>query len=118
MKYITHEGTFKPQPFVSGREWQSETRLFGVPLVHIAFGRDSNRKLLVAKGIIAIGQYAYGGLCISQFGVGFLCISQFSIAALSLAQFTIAGLAIAQFGIFIDGIAQFALHGFDLFGSK
>jgi len=115
MKYIAHESEAKPRTFVSGREWRSETNLFGIPLVHVAFGRDSNRKLLKAKGVIAIGQHACGGLCISQFGIGLVCLSQFSIAAVSVAQFAIAGIAVAQFGIFVDGIAQFALRMLHLF---
>lgn len=44
----------------SGFEWKSSRTCFGFPLVHIAVGRDIRGKLRVAKGIIAIGQFAVG----------------------------------------------------------
>lgn len=114
MKYVAHQSTAQPQAFIIGREWRSEAQVGGFPLIHIAFGRDANRKLLKARGVIAIGQYAVGGICISQFGIGVVCLSQFSIAGVSVAQFAIAGYALAQFGIVIDGIAQFALRAVSL----
>lgn len=42
--------------FWRGFEWKSKTQLLGWPLIHIAIGRNKETgKLLVAKGIIAIG---------------------------------------------------------------
>ena len=99
-----HDST--SQSGVIGREWQSEMTLLGLPLVHIVSGRKSDGKQLKAKGIVAIGQFATGGLCISQFGTGLVCVSQFSISVLSLAQFSLAAITIAQFGICLDGIGQ------------
>ena len=110
MKFTAHDTSDTPESGVVGREWHSETRLFGLPLLHMAFGRNSSGNRLKAKGIIAIGQYASGGLCISQFGIGLICISQFSIAGLSISQFTIAAFAFAQFGVLLDGYGQFALR--------
>ena len=55
-----------------GIDWASPATLFGLPLVHVAVGRDAYGKLRVAKGIVAIGQFAVGVITIAQFGVGLL----------------------------------------------
>lgn len=83
-----------------GYEWKSPQTLWGWPLVHIAFGRDAKGKLRVAKGIVAIGQFAIGGITIAQFGVG---------ALFGLGQFVVAPIAIGQIGLgLLLGIGQFA----------
>ncbi len=91
-----------------GYEYKSETRLFGLPLVHISFKYRPNRVPVVAKGIVAIGQFACGVVTIAQFGVGVFTIAQFAIAGFALAQFAAAYSLIAQFGLYIhEGHAQF-----------
>lgn len=85
-----------------GFEYRSEAELFGLPLLHIAFKFRPNRRPVVAKGIIAIGQFAVGVIDISQFGIGLFSLSQFTIAGYALAQFAVAGSLIAQFGIYLD----------------
>lgn len=85
----------------SGYEWRTEAEIFGLPLVHIAVGRERETgKFLVAKGIIAIGQFAIGVIAIGQFAVGLL---------FALAQFAVGFFAVAQFalGLFF-GLGQFA----------
>ena len=55
-----------------GYEWKSETEILGWPLIHVAIGfNKKTRRLYVAKGIIAIGQFALGLVTIAQFGIGF-----------------------------------------------
>ncbi len=82
-----------------GFEWKSSITVFGWPLVHIAFGRKEG-KLRVAKGIIAIGQFAIGLFTLAQFGIGIL---------FGFGQFIMAPTAIAQFAISIFfGLGQFA----------
>jgi hypothetical protein len=82
-----------------GYEYKSEQKLFGLPLVHIAFGRDTNGKLRVAKGFIAIGQFAIGGITIAQFGVGYIFgLGQFVLAPIALGQFAAGLFAAGQFG--------------------
>ena len=62
--------------------------LGGYPLVHIAFGKDSRGKWRVAKGVIAIGQFALGLITVAQFGVGLLFgFGQFLFGGVVLAQF-------------------------------
>ena len=100
----------RPTRRPSGREWKSDTTIWGIPLVHVAYGRDENGKLRVAKGIIAIGQFAIGGITIAQFGIGFLFgFGQFVLAPLAIGQFAFALAAIGQFAItWLFGLGQFA----------
>jgi len=84
-----------------GFEYKSEANLFGLPWLHISFKYRPDRRPVPAKGIIAIGQFAFGVITISQFGIGVFSISQFTIAASALAQFALAYNLIAQFGIFL-----------------
>jgi len=84
-----------------GFEWKSKIEIWGIPLIHIAAGRDKETgKLLVAKGIIAIGQFGIGLITIAQFGIGVLFgFGQFIGGAVAIAQFAI--------GIYF-GLGQFA----------
>ncbi|MFA5355924.1 MAG: hypothetical protein WC301_00740 [Candidatus Omnitrophota bacterium] len=95
-----------------GFEWKTKLTIFGLPLVHIAVGRNrSTGKLLVAKGIIAIGQFAVGFVAIAQFGLGlFLGLGQFAAGSFAVAQFAL-GLyfGLGQFATGFICIAQFGL---------
>jgi hypothetical protein len=84
-----------------GFEYKSRTSVAGWPLVHISFKFRSNRTPVVARGIVAIGQFATGLVCISQFGIGVLSVSQFTVAAFAVGQFAAAYSLIAQIGIYI-----------------
>src|SRR5579864_8896228 len=99
MTAITHIPDSPPKPQPCGYEWRTESSLLGLPLVHVAWGRDKEGRKLVAKGIIGIGQYAMGIICISQFGLGGLCISQFGIGLLVIAQFSIVLASVSQFAL-------------------
>jgi hypothetical protein len=92
-----------------GFEYKTQTTLFGLPLVHISFKYRPNRSPVVAKGIIAIGQFAEGFVSIGQFGVGIVNISQFGLGIASLSQMTIAVFAVAQLALAYSGIAQLGL---------
>jgi hypothetical protein len=84
----------------AGLEWKSRTTVLGFPLVHVAFGRDGQGKLRVAKGIIAVGQFAVGLITLAQFGIGIL---------FGFGQFLIGLTVVAQFaGGLLLGIGQFA----------
>jgi hypothetical protein len=84
-----------------GFEYKSPLSIGGLPFLHISFKYRANRVPVVARGIIAIGQFACGVLCIAQFGVGLVCVSQFAVAGFALAQFAAAYSLIAQFGLYI-----------------
>ena|SRR5271157_1119478 len=83
-----------------GFEYKSKLVFWGLPFLHISFRYRPNRMPVVAKGIIAIGQFAYGVVTISQFGIGIFSLSQFTIAVYALAQFAAAYSLIAQIGIY------------------
>lgn len=84
-----------------GYEYKSELTLFGLPLIHISFKYRPNRVPVVARGIVAIGQFGCGVVTIAQFGAGLVSISQFALAGYALAQFGVAYSLIAQIGLFV-----------------
>jgi len=85
-----------------GFEYKTESTFLGLPMLHVSFKFRPNRAPVPAKGVIAIGQFAYGIFTVSQFGIGLVSIGQFTIAGYALAQFALAYSLIAQFGIYID----------------
>ncbi len=84
-----------------GVEYKSRAQLFGLPLLHIAFKYRPNRMPVVARGVVAIGQFACGIVCISQFGVGVFSLSQFTVAVYAVAQFAFAYKLLAQMGLYL-----------------
>ena len=98
-----------------GFEYRSQSTLFGWPLVHISFKYRPNRVPVVAKGIIAVGQFGVGLVNISQFGIGLFSLGQFTIAGYALAQFAAAYACIAQFGVYVEqGYGQMVVRLADL----
>jgi hypothetical protein len=85
-----------------GFEYKSKLAFFGWPLLRISFKYRPNRAPVPAQGIIAIGQFACGGLVLSQFGVGLVSISRFTIAGYAVVQFAIAYSLITQFGLYLS----------------
>jgi hypothetical protein len=65
-----------------GYEYKSPLTIAGLPLVHISFKYRPNRRPVVARGIIAIGQFGCGVICISQLGIGVVSISQFTVGSI------------------------------------
>lgn len=84
-----------------GYEYKSEATFFGWPLLHVSFKYRPTRAPVVARGIVAIGQFGCGVLTIAQFGVGLVCISQFAVAGFALAQMAVAYSLIAQIGLYV-----------------
>ena len=84
-----------------GYEYKSKITIAGLPLVHVSFKYRPNRRPVVARGVIAIGQFACGVVCIAQFSVGLLSISQFAVAAYAVAQFAAAYSLVAQIGVYV-----------------
>jgi len=83
-----------------GYEYKSEATLFGLPLLHISFKYRANRAPVVARGIVAIGQFGCGVVTIAQFGVGLVSVCQFALGGWALAQFGVAWCLIAQIGLY------------------
>lgn len=93
-----------------GFEYESGLRILGLPLVHIAFKYRPDRTPVVARGVIAIGQFACGIITVSQFGIGIVSVSQFTIAGFAVAQFAAAYSLIAQMGLYVhEGHGQFVI---------
>lgn len=85
-----------------GFEYKSRGTFLGLPWLHISFKYRPNRMPVPAKGVFAIGQFAYGIFTLSQFGIGVVSVSQFTIAGFAIAQFAFAYDLIAQMGIYIN----------------
>ena len=101
-----------------GYEFRSKASIAGWPWLHISFKYRPNKTPVVARGVIAIGQFGCGVVCISQFGIGLLSLSQFTVAGFALAQFALAYSLIAQFGIYVaEGYGQFVLKLSELLGT-
>jgi hypothetical protein len=100
----------KPQWDGYGFEYKSAATFLGLPLLHVSFKYRPNRAPVVARGVIAIGQFACGGFTLAQFGIGLISISQFTIAGVAVAQFALAYRLIAQIGIYLhEGLGQFVI---------
>lgn len=84
-----------------GYEYKSRLTIAGLPLVHVSFKYRPNRTPVVAKGVIAIGQFACGVVCLAQFSIGILSISQFTLAGIAVAQFAVAYSLVAQVGLYV-----------------
>jgi hypothetical protein len=93
----TSEITYRPMWW--GYEYKSKAEVFGLPLIHVAGGVNPRTGLpRVAKGIIAVGNFAIGVIAIGGIALGGL-----TIAGIGLGIFVFAGIA---FGIFaVGGIA-------------
>jgi hypothetical protein len=100
-----------------GYEYNSKVAIAGLPLVHVAFKFRPNRTPVVARGIIAIGQFACGVVCIAQFGIGVFTLAQFALAGFAIAQFAVAYSLVAQFGLYLaEGHGQLVFPLSRLFG--
>ena len=100
-----------------GYEYRSAATLWGLPLLHISFKYRPNRVPVVARGVLAIGQFGCGIVTISQFGVGIISVSQFTAAVFALAQFALAYSLIAQIGLYVhSGRGQFVKSLAELIG--
>lgn len=105
------DATHLPHPYWRGFEWKSEWEILGWPLVHVAVGRDKRTgKLLVAKGIIAVGQFGIGLITIAQFGIGILfAFGQFTGGLLAVGQLALGiYFGLGQFATGATAIGQFA----------
>ena len=101
----------RPEWQGTGYEWKSQTTVWGYPLVHVAFGRNARGKLRVARGVIAIGQFAIGLITVAQFGIGLLFgCGQFFLALTALAQVAITPLiGIGQLATGYIAVGQLAV---------
>jgi hypothetical protein len=100
----------------TGFEWKSRKTVYGWPLVHVAFGHDARGKYRVARGVVAVGQFALGLVTVAQFGVGVLFgFGQFILGLTSIAQVAVTVLfGIGQFATGYAAVGQFVVAYYGL----
>jgi hypothetical protein len=94
-----------------GIDWRTKASLGGYPLVHVAYGRDASGRRRVARGVIAVGQFAVGAVVIAQFGIAYVFgLGQFVFGPIVVAQFALAlALGVGQFATGVIAIGQIAV---------
>ena len=103
-------------------EFRSKQEINGWPLIHISFGtHPETGRPLVAKGVVAIGNFAVGVVSIGAAAIGVVTLAGFGLGIVSLAGFAIGIVAIGAvaFGYeFALGAvvqsAKFAIGAFSL----
>jgi len=104
----SRQGSMRSPALFWGYEYRSEAEIFGWPLVHIAYGVNPRTGLpRLAKGILAIGNFAVGLVAIGGFAAGGL-----TLAGIGLGYFVLGGIALGFWSV--GGIAaglHFALGG-------
>lgn len=88
--------------------YTSKTRIFGLPLVSVRFGRDRHpSKHSLAVGIIAIGNFSVGIISIGLISVGVFSMGLLAFGLLALGMVSIGYLAIgiSAVGIYAVGVA-------------
>ena len=91
-------------------EYRTKTEIFGWPLIHIASGINPETGApLVAKGILAIGNFAIGVIAIGAMAIGIVTIAGigiglFVLAGIALGAFAFGGLALGIF-LAVGGLA-------------
>lgn len=102
-----------------GFEYKSPLTILGLPLLHISFKYRPNRVPVVARGIIAIGQFGCGVVTIAQFGVGIVAVCQVAVGGYALAQIGLAYSLAAQLGLHLhDGRGQVVRSLAELLGAR
>jgi hypothetical protein len=95
-EYLDESGSAISGPVWWGYEYRSQAEILGWPLVHVASGVNPRTGLpRVARGIIAIGNFAVG-----VFALGGIAVGGITIAGIGLGVFVLAGIA---FGVFSFG---------------
>lgn len=105
-------GVWKRFLYPDGRmfaEFRSHNTLFGLPWLHITWGLSpETMRRVTAKGVIAIGRFAYGVLAIGQVSGGIFAVGHLGIGLLfGLGQATSGLIAIGQLAVGgLAGIGQ------------
>ncbi len=101
-----------------GIDYRSDTRLWGLPLLHVATGLNpATGKRRVATGIVAIGNVARGGLAVGGIAIGAIALGGSAMGGIAfggcaLGLVAIGGLALALAAAFGGGaIAPIAMGG-------
>ncbi len=90
----------------AGYEWRSARSWLDVPLVHVAFGRDAQGKVRVARGVIAIGQQAVGVVAVGIVARGVIAVGLVALGLVALGFVSVAAVAL---GVNAVGAAAFGV---------
>jgi len=106
-----------------GYEWKSAGTWMGEPLIHIAFGSDPTGRPRTARGVIAIGQRAFGGIAIGIMAGGIVSIGIvaggiFSLGVVAVGM--VAAVGVNAAGMLAVGVvaAGWKVGGVAVFGEK
>ncbi len=100
-----------------GYEYVSSLKIMGLPLVHVAFGPLHGRPRGIAKGVIAIGDTAFGVLfALGGVAVGGLALGGVSFGLLTLGGVAIGGVAVGGLAVGVIAVGGLALGGLALGG--
>lgn len=92
------------RPIGPGTLYQHPRKLWGLPLITIASGRDPRTgRRRVARGVVAVGQQAIGLFALGQLAVGIVAVGQLAIGALGF---------VGQGGFGVVGGGQLAVTTF------
>jgi hypothetical protein len=103
-----------------GYEYKSKKMIFGMPLVHIAYGPSPGGGLRVAKGFIAIGNVAVGVIAIGGVALGIFALAGVGIGLVCLAGVALGvilgmgGIATGYFALGGVAIGVYAIGGLSL----
>lgn len=93
-----------------GFEYKSKATLGRLPILHLSFKYRPNKVPVIARGVVAIGQFAIGFISIAQFGIGIVSISQFALGVWVIGQFCLAWSFIGQLGLYIHRAMGMAIY--------
>lgn len=101
-----------------GVRWESQARLFGVPLVSVACGPDPAKGEVRgrAKGIIAIGDIATGGVAVGGVSCGGIAIGGVAAGAVTVSGVALGGIALGGLAVGIAAIGGLAVGAWALGG--
>lgn len=95
-------------------EYKSKRTLFGLPLVHIRFGR---RGMGVAKGVLAVGNFAVGVVALGSVSLGVVSVGGLSLGLLfalggwAMGGFAVGGIALGLVALGGAAVGLFAMGG-------
>jgi hypothetical protein len=116
-KPIMHASDSWSIPRMFGFEYISQSRLFGIPLIHVAFGYNPHTGLpRVARGVIAIGNFAFGLIAIGGIAAGGLVLSGIGVGLLALAGIAVGWVTVG--GIAVGATYAFGGLAFSLWHAK
>lgn len=103
--HLTDDTGGPPTRVRTDYEYRSAATLFGLPLVHIAHGRDpAGKRMRVASGVIASGDIAIGGVAIGAFSFFGITFGGISFGLIGFGGIAL-GLLAAIDGVAADGFA-------------